>query len=281
VTSKRAFITGGASGLGRALAERYAAAGWRVCIGDVHEPRAAETVAALRRRGVEAQYLRCDVTREEDLTAAAEWLSRNWGGVDLVVNNAGVAVTGAIDEVSLADWSWIVDINLLGVVRGCKVFTPLLKQQGGGRIVNIASLAGLLHPPMTAAYCATKAAVVALSETMKLELQPHHIGVSVVCPAFFRTNLTETMRAGSPHLERITRKLVERASMGAPEIADRVYRAVERGDFYVLTHHDSKLIWLLKRLAPETLYLWLMAYNFRRMAAAGTAPAAAAAKVVA
>lgn len=259
--AKRIFITGGASGLGRALAERYSRAGWRVCIGDVHEARGAETLAALR----DGHFLRCDVTQDGDLDAAAAWLQENWGGVDVVVNNAGVAIAGSITEVPLADWQWIVDINLFGVVRGCRAFTPVFRKQGSGHFVNIASMAGLVHPPMMSAYNATKAAVVALSETLRVELEPDHIAVSVVCPSFFRTNLTETLRVGNPDVKRMTHSLVNKAARSADEIAEKVYRGLERREFRVLTHRDGKAGWLLKRFLPWSLYIRMFARQTRGM----------------
>jgi NAD(P)-dependent dehydrogenase (short-subunit alcohol dehydrogenase family) len=262
---RRVFITGGASGLGRALAERYAQAGAKVCIGDVNDARGAETVQALRGRGVEAHYLHCDVTREADLQAAAAWMQTNWGGADVVVNNAGVAASGAITELSLADWQWIVDINLLGVVRGCKAFVPLLAAQQNGHIVNVASMAGLIHPPLMSAYNATKASVVALSETLKVELAKDHIDVSVVCPAFFRTNLTESARAGDADSSRMMNKLVTKARRGADEIAALVYAGIERGDFHILTHRREARIWRLKRLLPYPLYARMMLKATKQM----------------
>ena len=154
--ARRIFVTGGASGLGRALAERYARAGWRVALGDVNEERGAEALAAVRaiaaKEGSSALFVRCDVTEESDLEAAADRLRSEWGGVDVVVNNAGVAVGGGIAEVPLADWRWALEINLLGVVRGCKVFAPRLAAQGGGRLVNVASMAGLVHAPLLGPY---------------------------------------------------------------------------------------------------------------------------------
>jgi NAD(P)-dependent dehydrogenase (short-subunit alcohol dehydrogenase family) len=264
-TTKRVFITGGASGFGRALAERWARAGARVCIGDIHDERGVETLTALKALGATAHSLRCDVTKEDDLQAASDWLEESWGGVDIVVNNAGVAIGGGITEISLDDWRWIVDINLLGVVRGCKVFTPLFRKQQAGHFVNISSMAGLIHPPMMSAYNATKAAVVALSETLRVELAPHHIAVTVVCPSFFRTNLTETMRSGNADVARITNKLVNNAKRGADEIAELTFRGVERGDFHVLTHTDGKVAWMLKRLAPFSLYAEVLSRNTRKM----------------
>ena len=251
---KRIFITGGASGLGRALAERYARAGWRVCIGDLDVERCADALAAIRVHSPHSQALASDVTNEADLQAAADWLQREWGGVDVVVNNAGVAQMGGIAETTLDDWRWAVDINLLGVVRGCKVFAPLLRTQGGGQLVNIASMAGLVHMPNAAAYNATKAAVVALSETLQLELEPDGIGVSVVCPAFFRTDLARNMRAANPQLEGMTKRLVERARIGADEIAARIFAGIERGDPHILTHPEARRFWRLKRLLPYRWY---------------------------
>lgn len=274
MNAKRIFITGGASGLGRALAERYGRAGYRVCIADVNAARGAETLAALRAHTVESHFLVCDVTREADLQVAADWLQAQWDGVDIVVNNAGVAVAGGIDELALDDWQWAVDINLLGVVRGCKVFTPLFRRQGCGYFVNVASMAGLIHPPMMAAYNATKAAVVALSETLKVELADDHIDVSVVCPAFFRTNLSESLRAGNPNMELLTRKLVDKAKVGADEIADKVYRGVARGDFHILTHPRERNIWRFKRLVPFSVYAAALLRQTRQMK--GRPPAARA-----
>lgn len=262
---KRVFITGGASGLGRALAERYARAGARVCIGDINEERGREVEALLRSRGTDATFLRCNVMHEADLHAAAAWVEQAWGGVDVVVNDAGVAVSGAITDVPIEDWRWILDVNLLGIVRGCREFTPLLRRGGGGRFVNIASMAGLVHPPLMAPYNATKAAVIALSETLYHELSPDGISVTVACPSFFRTHLAETARATTPELDAATHRLVERARTSAEEVAAIVYAAAEKGEFLVLTHADGKVAWLMKRLVPFGVYADLVARGARRM----------------
>ena len=247
----RIFITGGASGLGRATALRFARAGFRVCIGDVHEARGQEVQAELGEQGL---FLRCDVTREEDLRAVAAELERRWGGVDVVMNNAGVAAAGAIEDVPLSDWEWILDINLLGVVRGCRVFVPLLKRQRSGHLVNVASMAGLLDVPQMSSYNATKAAVVSLSETLHNELAEAGVGVSVVCPSFFRTNLHESMRTADPGLRTAMNKLLDRSAVSAEDIAERIFRAVERREFYVLPHAEGRVAWRLKRLLPRSAY---------------------------
>ena len=265
MAGRRIFITGGASGLGRALAERYARDGWRVAIADVHEARGAEALAALAALGAEALFVSCDVTREADLESAARSLEDRWAGVDVVVNNAGVALAGGIAETSLSDWQWIVDVNLLGVVRGCRVFTPLFRRQGSGHFVNVSSMAGLVHPPMLPAYAATKAGVVALSESLRIELAPDGIRVSAVCPAFFRSHLLESLRASDPALVEQSRRLLERVRTTAPETAERIRRGVSRGDFLILTHADGRLAWRLKRLLPVSLYLKLLAWSSERI----------------
>lgn len=269
----RVFITGGASGLGRALAEAHARAGARVCIGDVHAERLAETLAALQALGATAHALHCDVTNEADLDAAAAWLAEHWGGVDRVYNNAGIADAGGIDEMPLADWARMVDINLLGVVRGCKAFTPMLKAQRSGQLVNIASMAGLIHPPMMSAYNATKAAVVALSETLHAELHPHGISVHVVCPAFFRTNLAESVRTANRDMAALTAKLINRSPITADAIAEAVLRAVASGDFHVLTHPRERRIWLFKRAVPHGVYASAMRRQMAKMMSKRPKPA--------
>ena len=262
--TKRVFITGGASGLGLALAHCFADAGYKVCIGDVNGGRGALAESDLNRKTT-AQYLTCDVREEGHLQTVADWLQANWGGVDLVINNAGVATAGAIDELSMDDWQWVVDINVLGVVRGCKVFTPMLRAQGGGQIVNVASLAGLVHPPKMASYCATKAAVVALSESLSIELDADKIAVSVVCPSFFRTNLAESVRASDANSRMMTEKLVNKAKLSAEDIAVRVFRGIQKKDFFIVPHAEARQLKGLKRILPFRFYRGMMLKSTARM----------------
>ncbi|WP_373096877.1 SDR family oxidoreductase [Zhongshania sp.] len=264
MTAKRVFITGGASGLGLALAKCFADAGYWVCIGDVNDGRGAEALAVLQAKTT-AHYCHCDVTQESALQTAADWLLSEWGGVDVVVNNAGVATAGGITEFPLSDWEWVVDINVLGVVRGCKVFAKLMQAQGSGHLVNIASLAGLISPPKMASYCATKAAVVAISEVLTLELDPDNIAVSVVCPSFFRTNLAESVRASDPDSQAATQRLVNKAKLGADEIASRVFAAIEKREFYILPHPEGRKIWRLKRWLPFPRFRAMMLKQTNRM----------------
>lgn len=262
--SRRVFITGGASGLGRAIAERFARDGARVCIGDLNDVRGDTALESLRRLGArDARYMHCDVTDERALEDVERKLDLTWGGVDIVVNNAGVAQAGAIDEVSIDDWRWILDVNLLGVVRGCKVFTPTFKRQKNGHFVNISSMAGLLDVPLMSSYNVTKAAVVSLSETLQNELRGHGISVTVVCPSFFKTNLGETMRTPDPALRTKMQKLLDRSALTADDVADDIFDAVADKTFYVLPHREGRVAWALKRLLPRGAYAALAERQMR------------------
>jgi NAD(P)-dependent dehydrogenase (short-subunit alcohol dehydrogenase family) len=185
--NKRIFITGGASGLGLAVAKRFAKTGFAVAIGDINDERGEAALRELKELGTKAIYLTCNVTDIEDWKRVCDHLELHWGGVDIVVNNAGVAGTaGGIDEVSLEDWDEVLAINLMGVVKGCRQFTPMFKRQKQGYFVNIASAAGLMNAPLMSSYNVSKAGVISLSETLRTELKRDGVGVSVVCPAFFQ-----------------------------------------------------------------------------------------------
>lgn len=249
--TQRVFITGGASGLGRAVALRYAREGARVCIGDINPDLGAEVEQEIRGQGAEGLYLPCDVRRLTDLEKVRRQLEDRWGGVDVVVNNAGVATAGSIEDSTLSDWEWILDINVLGVVRGCKVFTPLFKRQGSGTFVNIASMAGLMLAPMMDSYNVSKAGVIALSETLSMELRDAGIRVCCVCPSFFQTNLTSGMRSDLPGIQQSINKLMKRSAITADDVAEAIHKAVRKREFWVLPHQKERRLWLLKRHAPR------------------------------
>ena len=255
---QRIFITGGASGLGFALAQICAKGGWQVCIGDRDIERGEAVIGSLQKWQPKAMFLPCDVTRMSDLVQVAKTLTEKWGGVDVVVNNAGVAQVGKISDTTLTDWQWIIDINLLGVVRGCKVFTPLFKQQGSGHFVNIASMAGLLDVPNMSAYNATKAAVVSLSETLQNELVKDNIHVTVVCPSFFKTNLNQGMRSTIDGIEQKVDKLMSSSKLNAVDIARLIMKAVNKKKSHVLPHRQGRLAWYMKRWLPRSWYQKLL-----------------------
>lgn len=256
-SEKRVAITGAASGLGKALALHYAKQGWKVALADINDQRGQETQQAIQSLGVDAFYMHVDVRDESSLLKWKDAIVKRWGGLDVTINNAGVACHGGIDECPLDDWDWIVDINLMGVVRGCRIFTSLFKEQGSGHIVNVASIAGLIHSPEMNSYNVTKAGVVALSETMKAELKSSNIKVSVVCPGFFPTNLMETARSPNPNIKNVIGKLFARSKLSADDVARIVFNGVKAGRFYILPHKDFAAFWYMKRMSPA-VYFWAM-----------------------
>lgn len=248
----RVLITGAASGLGRALALAWARQGARLAIADIHPERGHESVDLCRAAGAaDVFFLTLDVRHEAGFHAAREAVEERWGGLDVLVNNAGVAGGGSFEGVSEADWQWMLDINLMGVVRGCRAFTPLFKQQESGQFVNIASMAGLLNPPAMAHYNVAKAGVVALSETLAAELHPWHIRTLAVCPSFFQTNLAESLQSHDVQMKTALPKLLARSELSADDIAAGILEAVARGDSLYLPHPRGRDAWQLKQASPD------------------------------
>ena len=256
--SRRVLVTGGASGLGLALTQLLVARGDRVLVVDLAEDRPSTVPDG-------AAYRRLDVRSQQDWDAARAWVSDEWGGLDLLVNNAGVATGGRIDIESMSDWERVVDINLLGVARGCHTFTPLFKEQRSGHIVNVASLAGLVHGPGMASYNATKAGVVALSETLWFELAPWGIDVSVVCPAFFRTNLHESFAGKDAAMQEAGMRLITQAKVDAAHVAGIVLKGIDARRHIILTERLGYQAYLSKRLA-RPLYNRMLGAQAKRLA---------------
>lgn len=257
---RRVAITGAGSGLGQALAVRYAKAGYRVAISDLDQAACEQTLNMLG-HGADSLVVACDVTQTSQLEAFASRVRDAWGGADVVINNAGVAGGGPFQDVSLQDWEWVLDINLMGVVRGCKAFTPLMIEQGSGRIINIASMAGLIAPPGMAHYNVAKAGVVALSETLRAELEPYGVQVSVACPSFFRTNLLNSFRGPDPRSKKLVEKLFERGKLSAAEVADYIFEQSGQGKFMILPHQEGRKAWRTKRLLPGLLHREMLKFG--------------------
>ncbi len=261
--SPRVFITGAGSGLGRALALELAGRRARVLVGDVCDNGAAETVELVVAAGGTAEAIHCDVSVLADVESAALRAFALWGGVDLVVNNAGVAVGGLVGEVPIADWRWIVDTNLWGVIHGCHVFVPRLVAQGRGWILNVASAAAFAAFPRMAPYNVTKAGVASLSETLYAEVGGRGIHVSVLCPTFFPTNLMRTFRSPDPRVGATAGALFRRARWTAADVARVAIRDLERGRLTILAQRDSWLVWTLKRWFPG-VYHWALRSKARQ-----------------
>jgi NAD(P)-dependent dehydrogenase (short-subunit alcohol dehydrogenase family) len=251
--SPRAVVTGAGSGLGRAFCEELARRGAQVVASDVDLAAVETTVSVVG--GATFHAIRCDVSRLEDVEQLAAEAQRLLGGIDLLINNAGVAVGGAVGEVPIESWRWIVGVNFWGPIHCCHVFVPLLRRQGGGHILNVSSLAGLCAAPNMGAYNVTKSALVALSETLHGELAGIGVGVSVLCPTFFQTRIAESARMhADPALLETVRGLMARAKTQAGDVARIALERAARGDLYILPHADGRFMWRFKRLFPNAFH---------------------------
>lgn len=259
LNSKVAVITGGGSGLGRELALCCAARGMRLVLGDVDEAGMTETVRLVEEKhpGTESATLKVDVSRPEDVEALANLARERFGAAHVVFNNAGVAVNGPIWENTPADWHWVMGVNVYGVSWGIRAFVPMMLEQGEGHVVNTASAAGWVNAPGSGVYNASKHAVVAMSETLALDLRDvgANVGVSVLCPAFFPTGIVNSERNRPADLAETapdteTKKLrqeqlrqaVEKGRISAAEVAETTLQAVENDQFYIFPHKKIKAL---------------------------------------
>ena len=249
------LITGAGSGLGRALAQRYAGQGHAVACADIALERAQETVAKLPGTGHFA--LPVDVADDSSVEALRDAVHARWEHVDLLFNNAGVASGGGMLDADIAEWRWMLEINLLGVVRGCRAFLPRMLERGAGHIVNTASFAGLASAPGIMSYGAAKAAVVALSDQLRAETHARNVRVSVACPSFFKTNLIDNWR-GAEAMRQTATSLMEAATVTADDIAAAIADAVARGTFLIVPTPAERLRWRLKRWFPELYFRQLL-----------------------
>lgn len=250
---ERAVVTGSGGGLGRAFAIELAKRGAEVVVSDIREEGAKETAALVERAGGKAIVIPCDVRDAAAVQALADEAEARLGPVDLVINNAGVAVSGPVGEVALEDWKFCIDVNLYGVIHGCHVFAPRMKQRGRGAILNVASAAGLISAPVLGPYNVTKAGVVALSETMRAELAPHGVRVTVLCPTFFLTGIIDSARGVvDERMSASIRKIMTASRIQAEHVAAFALDSVAKDQLYAVPMLDGRTFWRLKRALPET-----------------------------
>jgi NAD(P)-dependent dehydrogenase (short-subunit alcohol dehydrogenase family) len=258
MNNKTVVITGASSGLGKATALAFARRGWQIAVADINQERGDEAVEEIKALGSQAFFQHCNVTKSEDIQALHDRCLEEWPQIDVLINNAGiVSALGAIDKVPMVEWQRAMDINLMGVVRGCSIFARTFKEQGAGHIVNIASIAGLITIPGMGSYSASKAAVVSVSEMLRAELKHKNIGVTVVCPSLFRTNLSESLMNAKEGQQEVIDQQMEKSSMTAEDIAEKIVSAVKSNQFMLLPHKTSWFHWGVKRLSPS-LYQWLI-----------------------
>lgn len=249
------LVTGAGAGLGEAMTERFIKSGGTVVACDLHLDR-VEAVA--QRLGERVVPMGMDVTSQDDWTRLLDHVSDQYGRIDVLINNAGVAAAGTLEDTPMDDWRWVMEIDLMGVVLGCQAVLPLLRRQQRGHIINVASVAGLAAAPEINAYGTAKAAVIAMSEMLRAEVKDEGIEVSALCPAFVKTRLTETMRASEDHFEHRVKRWMERSGVSANDVAEVVYRCVEKPKFLLLTHPETKWLWRIKRWAPELYFQMVM-----------------------
>lgn len=245
-------MTGAGSGLGRAFCIELSRRGARVVGADVREEGLKETAALMP--GAPMETFVCDVSKRESVDALERFAQEKLGGVDLLINNAGVAVAGEMGTVSGDDWSWIVGVNLMGVAHGCEAFIPAMRRQKSGHVINVASLAGIACAPTMAPYNATKAAVIAISETLAGELTDTGVGVTVLCPSFFPTNIMEGSRGADPKNRGMAEKMMAKSKWSAGDVARITLDGAAAGQLYVLPHAEGRLLWWVKRGAPQAFH---------------------------
>jgi NAD(P)-dependent dehydrogenase (short-subunit alcohol dehydrogenase family) len=251
LTGKVAVVTGAASGIGRAMAERFASAGMKVVLADVEDPALQAVAKEMAGRGAAVLAVRTDVSQADEVATLAKKTLQTFGAVHLLCNNAGVGSGGLSWTLTVQDWEWTLGVNLWGVIHGIRTFVPImLEQKSEGHIVNTASMAGMISGPGMAPYNVSKFGVVTLSETLHLELQMTgaSIGVSVLCPGWVNTRINESERnrpttladaaPQTPQSGAMREMLKKVLATGLPpaEVANLVVDAIRDGRFYVLTH---------------------------------------------
>ena len=245
---KVAVVTGGGSGIGRALCWAFAGEGAHVVVADLDEAGMAETAKGVTTVGSKAVTVKTDVSKLASVQALAERAWKEFGGVHVLCNNAGVAIHGSLEAASHRDWEWVLGVNLWGVIHGIEAFVPrMIAQKLPGHVVNTASMAGLIASQGLGVYNTSKYAVVGLSETLQKDLRRHDIGVSVLCPMGVRTNIGRSERSrpaelknpdGTPETDGI--QLIGRYLM-PEDVAGCVLRAVKANRLYVIPHEEARL----------------------------------------
>ena len=262
--ARNAIVTGAGSGLGRAIALRLARDGWQIAVADVDQAGAEATLEKVVAAGGRGQVESLDVTQVDQWIALRRRLESDWSRLDLLVNNAGVGGSGEIGSFSLDDWHWLLDVNLYGGIYGCHTMVDWLKENDrGAHIVNTSSFAAIGSAPSMAAYNISKSAMISLSETLYTELKPHGVGVTVVCPTFFQTNMMETGRFSSEAERKIGTGYMRHAKFTADDVAEATVQGMYRRKLYVVLGRKARIYWRIKRWFPM-LFLNTVSRGYQR-----------------
>jgi len=254
VIGRVAFITGAASGIGYSLAKSFAAGGAKVMLADLNAENLERAENDLKATGADVASVVCDVTSLESMKAAAQATLERFAKIHIVVNNAGVPMGGNPGRIPMEDWRWVLDVNVIGVVHGVEVFTPILRAQGeGGHFLNTASIAGILGQPGVAPYVASKFAVVGYSESLRDEVADDKIEVSVLCPGYVKTGIHSSM-FDRPSLKTTTDEAAKARryqglknqvenGMDPDIVANWAVRCVEENRFYIFTNPEVRAVY--------------------------------------
>jgi NAD(P)-dependent dehydrogenase (short-subunit alcohol dehydrogenase family) len=255
-TGKTVVISGGAEGIGFGIARAMGKQGMKVVLGDIDAGQLEIAQQKLQSEGIEVLTVKMDVTDLVQWKGLADKAIERFGKIHMLVNNAGVSGTpGAIEQTDNKDWNWVVDVNLMGVVNGTQTIVPFMKQHDeGGWIINVASMAGMMGVPMAGSYTATKVAVVGMSESWYVELKPHNIQVSVLCPAFVKTRINLSNRnkptdiiqkkekqhdgkdsAIAKHMQSVIDN-----GLSPDVVGERVVEAISQKELYIFTHPNYR-----------------------------------------
>jgi NAD(P)-dependent dehydrogenase (short-subunit alcohol dehydrogenase family) len=272
LTGRGVVVTGAASGIGEALAHALAARGAKLLLADVDAARLAAVADALRAGGASCEAMACDIADPAAAPALAERAIALWGGADIVVNNAGVALVGPVETMPEADARWLMDINFWGVVRGCRAFVPQLRGRAGATLVNISSVFAFVAPPTQAMYAASKAAVRAFSDVLREEVRESGIRVLTVHPGGIRTRIVESARVidlsvAADSKAGLDAQFRRTARTTSAQAAEAIVRALERGDTRLLIGVDARLGDWMFRLVPARAGAWFAALARRARAA--------------
>lgn len=255
ISGKTAFITGGASGIGLGMAKAFVSAGMQVVIADLRKDHIDEAMTFLKSSAQSVHPMLLDVANRDAMERAAREAEGVFGPIHILCNNAGINIISPLDQAGFEDWDWLLSVNLGGVINGLVSFIPRMKAHGqGGHIVNTSSIAGIVAGPGNGIYSATKFAIRGLSESLRYDLAPHSIGVSVLCPGTVATNLHQSeenrpdrYKGKADDLLREQRSLtgtlfkqVLPTGMDPVEVGEKVLRGIRNNDFYILSHPEFK-----------------------------------------
>lgn len=254
-TGKKALVTGAGSGIGRATAFLLAENGAQLILCDLNAEALERTATLARGLGAQVDTHRVDVSDWDDMQALATKVNKTHGALDILINNAGVGLGGSFLDTPVSDWQWVLGINLMGVVHGCKAFLPAMVEKGRGHVVNTASAAGYYAAPDMTAYSASKHGVMGLSEALRAEMAEHGIGVSAICPGVVNTNIINAgrMHGATGEAQGKIAAFYRRRNYGPELVAEAIVSAIEHNRAVTPVSPEAWVMYGAKRFMPGVM----------------------------